>query len=259
VLTGITLASCSRVIIADDDVRYDAAALLEVQRRLEDADLVAPQNYFRPLPWHACLDTARTLMNRATGGDWPGTFGVRRALLLQTEGYDGNVLFENLELVRTVQAAGGHVVRPLDLFVRRLPPATGHFWSQRVRQAYDEFARPLRLLLWLSVMPLAGLLTWISGPSGLMLPVAASVAIAEVGRHVGHGRRVFPFVASLVAPLWVIERALCSWVAVAARIVVGGVPYGGRVVTRAATAASVLRRRHADVRGERSVAAEPGA
>ena len=66
----------------------------------------------------------------------------------------GAVLFENLELVRTIEAVGGRSVSAPDLFVRRLPPETPHFWRQRVRQAYDEFARPPRLIAALSILPL---------------------------------------------------------------------------------------------------------
>ncbi|MGI8671006.1 MAG: glycosyltransferase [Luteitalea sp.] len=247
-LTGIRLASTAYVVVADDDVRYDAAGLVALQHALQDAELVRPQNYFDPLPWHACLDTARTLINRVTGGDWPGTFGVRRAVLERTGGYDGNVLFENLELVRTVRAAGGRESRPLQLFVRRLPPRTDHFWSQRVRQAYDEFARPARLLTWLSVIPvlaLAARLHWLLFGGVLLAPLA----VAEAGRRVGNGVRVFPLRATLAAPLWVLERGVCAWLAVAARVALGGVPYRGRVLSRAATPYRTLVSRHASAAG----------
>jgi hypothetical protein len=146
VLTGLRLASHEAVVIADDDVRHTRETLDTLERLLGDSDIVRPQNYFDPLPWHARLDTGRILINRMTGGDWPGTLAVRRSTLLRSGGYDGNVLFENLELVRTVEAVGGRSVSAPDLFVRRLPPETPHFWGQRVRQAYDEFARPLRLI-----------------------------------------------------------------------------------------------------------------
>ncbi len=73
VLTGLRLASHARVIIADDDVRYDEAALNRLAAALDAAEVVRPQNYFDPLPWHACWDTGRILLNRVTGGDWPGT------------------------------------------------------------------------------------------------------------------------------------------------------------------------------------------
>ncbi|HEV2894293.1 MAG TPA: glycosyltransferase family 2 protein, partial [Actinomycetota bacterium] len=153
VLTGLAAAGHEAVVLADDDVRYDPATLRRLVGLLEEADLVRPQNYFAPLPWHARLDTARTLLNRVAGGDFPGTLGVRRSLVLGAGGYDGDVLFENLELLRTVRAAGGTVLTPLDLYVRRLPPDTGHFLGQRVRQAYDELARPARLAASLALLP----------------------------------------------------------------------------------------------------------
>jgi hypothetical protein len=164
-------------------------------------------------------------------------------MLIVTGGYDGDVLFENLELVRTVVAAGGIAACPLDLYVRRLAPATSHFWSQRVRQAYDEFARPHRLAFWLAVLPTVIVLAfmhlwWMLGVSAVTV-----VAIAEAGRRRKHGARVFPFAASLAAPVWICERAICAWLAVAARLIWGGIPYRGRVIARAATPVRVLQHR----------------
>jgi hypothetical protein len=244
VLTGVRLASHERLIVADDDVRYDAESLARVARALDTAHVVRPQNYFEPLPWHARWDTGRMLLNRVTGGDWPGTLGVRRSVLLETGGYDGRVLFENLELVRTVRAAGGVERRPLNLFVRRLPPSTAHFWSQRVRQAYDEFARPSRLLFWLTVVPGLGGLTLLRGGWVVVAAASAAMATAELGRRVGDGASVFPVRASLAAPLWVLERGICAWLAVGARVWLGGVSYSGRRLSRAATPFRTLVRRY---------------
>ena len=96
------------MVIADDDVRYDEVALERTVAALDEVELVRPQNYFAPLTWHARWDTARTLLNRVAGGvDFPGTLAVRRSALRGTDGYDGDVLFENLELIRTIEAAGG--------------------------------------------------------------------------------------------------------------------------------------------------------
>ena len=81
VLTGLRLARHEHVVIADDDVRYDEQALRTLRRLLDRADLVRPQNYFDPLPWHAHWDTGRSLLNRAVGADYPGTLGVRRSHL----------------------------------------------------------------------------------------------------------------------------------------------------------------------------------
>jgi len=251
VLTGLRHASQPYVVVADDDVRYDEAGLEAVQRSLDRSEIVRPQNYFSPVPWHARLDTARTLINRVTGGDWPGTFGLRRALLERTNGYDGDVLFENLELVRTVKAAGGREHRPLNLFVRRLPPRTRHFWSQRVRQAYDEFARPPRLLTWLAVLPAIVLVVTRHGASAVAAVIMIPMLLAEAGRRIGDGTRVFPASAALMAPLWMLERAVCVWIAVAARALVGGVHYRGRVLSKSATPYRTLvaRHGHSHIRG----------
>jgi hypothetical protein len=243
VLTGVRLASHEKIVVADDDVRYDERALERIARELDDVHVVRPQNYFTPLPWHARWDTGRMLLNRLMGGDWPGTLGVRRSILRATGGYDGRAMFENLELVRTVLAAGGTESVPLDLFVARRPSTTRHFWSQRVRQAYDEIARPPRLVAQLAVLPLAVTGVARFGWTALGWGALAIATIAEVGRRRANGTAVFPATASLLAPAWVAERAVCSWLAVGARVFLGGVPYRGTVLRHAATPMRELRAR----------------
>jgi hypothetical protein len=242
VMTGVTIARHDRVVLADDDVRYDSEVLARVVAALASAEVVRPQNYFVVLPWHARWDTARTLVNRAFGSDYPGTLGVRRDFLLAAGGYDGNVLFENLELIRTVRAAGGRELRADDLFVARLPPDVRHFVGQRVRQAYDGFAQPGRLAVELALLPLS---VWVARrPLRAMLAVMTAIAVAERGRRRAGGAAVFPAGSALWAPLWVIERAGCAWLAVWARLR-GGVRYQGARLYRAATPAGVLAARAA--------------
>ena len=245
VLTGLRLASHECVIIADDDVRYDDRALAQMVAALATADVVRPQNYFEPLPWHARWDSSRMLMNRLTGGDWPGTLGVRRSRLVATNGYDGSVMFENLELVRTVLAAGGRESVLYGAYVLRRPSTARHFWSQRVRQAYDEIARPARFISQLAVLPLviATAREWLA----IAIWAAALVAAAEAGRRREGATRFFPASTPLFAPLWTAERAICSWLALGARIFLGGVPYRGAILHRAATPMRVLRQRYATV------------
>jgi hypothetical protein len=245
VLTGVRIARHERLVIADDDVRYDADALARVANALDGADVVRPQNYFEPLPWHARWDSARTLLNRVAGGDWPGTLGVRRSALRRTGGYDGTAMFENLELVRTVVAAGGREVLLLDAFVARRPSSARHFWSQRVRQAYDELARPWRLVAQLAVLPIALLAGATLGWPAITVGALALVGVAEIGRRHGGATRVFPASIALFAPVWVAERAVGSWLAIASRVVYGGVRYRGTVLRHAATPMRVLRARHA--------------
>ncbi len=243
VLTGLRLASHEAVIIADDDVRYDDTSLAQVIAALGAADVVRPQNYFEPLPWHARWDSGRMLLNRLTGGDWPGTLGVRRSRLQATNGYDGSVMFENLELVRTVLASGGSEHVLYGAYVLRRPSTTKHFWSQRVRQAYDEIARPARFIFQLAVLPIALALALTGRWLAIALGVAAIVLAAELGRRRYGATRAFPASTPLFAPLWTAERALCSWLALGARLFLGGVPYRGTILHRAATPMRVLRQR----------------
>ncbi|HEX9969661.1 MAG TPA: glycosyltransferase, partial [Acidimicrobiales bacterium] len=204
VLTGLRRAAHDKVVVADDDVRWRAGQLAVVERLLDRYEVVRPQNAFSPLPWHARWDTGRMLVNRAMGGDWPGTLGVQRSVLLAAGGYAGDVMFENLELVRTVQAAGGREHVALDVIVERRPPSTRQFFDQRVRQAYDELARPRRLVAQLALLPLVA----VGGRRAAAVAAGSAVAVAAVGRRRAGGRHAFPASAPLWAPLWVAERGL---------------------------------------------------
>lgn len=255
VRTGVRLASRERVVIADDDVRYEPGALRRTAKLLDRHDLVRPQNYFDRLPWHARWDTARTLLNRSFGRDYPGTLGVRRSRMLAMGMYDGDVLFENLELIRTVRAHGGSVASPLDLYVARVPPSSAHFWGQRTRQAYDDFALPLRMALWLAVVPLTVTAVLRRRPPLATAPAATSVAAAEVGRRRAGGATVFPATSSLLAPVWILERGICAWLAVLRRLRFGGVRYGDSVIPVAAHSERQLRRRFEK---RREAGADPG-
>ncbi|GAB3069540.1 glycosyltransferase family 2 protein [Micromonospora schwarzwaldensis] len=242
VLTGVALARHEHVVIADDDVRYDLPALRAVHDLLDRVDLVRPQNHFAPLTWHAWWDTGRTLLARVFGGDWPGTLALRRSTFLAMGGYDPDVLFENLELVRTVRAYGGSTATPAWLYVRRLPPTAAHFLGQRVRQAYDETARPAWLLAALAVLPATAVALVARRPGLLLRAGLVTVAVAELGRRRAGGARVFPAHTTLAAPAWVLERGVCAWLAVGRRLR-GGVPYAGSRLRTAAHSTRALRRR----------------
>jgi hypothetical protein len=252
VVTGVRECGGELVVLADDDVRYDCAALRRAVELLAEAELVRPQNYFDELPWHARWDTARSLLNRVfTGdpsfpvGDFPGTLAVRRSAFFAAGAYDGDALFENLELMRTIHAAGGSVLTPLDLYVARRPPSTAHFRSQRVRQAYDDFAIPARIGAFLAVLPLLALLTrrGRTGHRRLIAAALASIGLAEMGRRRAGGAKRFPLSGSLLAPAWIAERSLCAWLALGARLR-GGVRYGEGRLPHSATPLRELRRRY---------------
>lgn len=256
VVTGVRRARNEFVVIADDDVRYRHSELARLVDTLRRCDLVRPQNYFRPWVWHALWDAPRSLLNRVhTGdhefprGDFPGTFGIRRSTFMAADGYDGDTLFENLELMRTVLASGGTVLTALDLFVARRPPSTRHFLAQRIRQAYDDQAMPARAAAFLAILPLGLALRGASRRWFLGLVAFTSVVLAEEGRQTGGANRRFPVAASLFAPAWTAERAVCSWLALVAAFR-GGAKYGERRLKKAANPTNRLRREMAGAGAE---------
>jgi hypothetical protein len=247
VMTGVRHSSKEYLVLADDDVRYTLPGLRRLVELLARAEVVRPQNYFLSLPWHARWDTARTLLNRAFASDFPGTLGVRRSALEATGGYDGDVLFENLELIRTVTSAGGRELRADDLFVGRIPATAAHFKGQRVRQAYDDFAQPLRLVAELSLLPL--MIFAVRTPARWIPLLAAAIATAEAGRRRKRGREAFPPTSALWAPCWLLERAICIWLALGQRLA-GGVKYAGTRMPTAGTSRYRLRRKYAAQRSQ---------
>jgi hypothetical protein len=240
VVTGVVRARHERVVVADDDVRYDARTLTAVASRLDHADVVRPQCVFDPPVWHTRWDTARILVNRAVGHDFPGTHALRRSTFLEAGGYDDAVLFENLEMTRTLVAAGARVEDAPSAYVHRVPPSTSQFLGQRIRQAYDDFAQPARLLTELALLPALALSSR-RRPALLAVGALASVAVAEVGRRRAGGQAVFERTAALWAPLWVLERSVCVWLAVLDRAT-GGARYGATRLPLAAHSVRTLRR-----------------
>jgi hypothetical protein len=132
---------------------------------------------------------------------------------------------------------------PLDLYVARKPPSTRHFLSQRVRQAYDDFAVPLRMGAFLSIVPLVAEQIRRGRGNQVVAATLASIALAEAGRRRSGGAERFPVTGSLLAPAWIAERSVCAWLALAARLK-GGVRYGEVRISHSASSMHRLRRRH---------------
>jgi hypothetical protein len=237
VLTGVEHTRTECLILADDDVVYTAADVDRMCAMLAHHDLVVPQNYFRPLPWWARVETGRILLNRAcrAAGDYPGTFGVRRSTFLRLGPYDGDVLFENEEMRRHFLSHGARVRHARDFFIARRPPPFAKWREQRVRQAYEDLGFRAKTALFVALVPLAAA-TWVLAGAGGMAAYAALVAVASVllaavGRGDGAARVVPPAVC-LWAPLWVVERAVSVHRAVWARLIRGGCAYGGNIIAR---------------------------
>jgi CDGSH-type Zn-finger protein len=231
VCDGVHAASTPFVIIADDDVRYHEDALSAVSALLACHEAVVPQNYFHPTPWHARWDTGRSLLNRCFGADFAGTITVSRAAFLASRGYCGAVLFENLELIRTIEAAGFSVCKAREVYVPRRPPTTRQFLNQRLRQAYDSRAQPRRLVVELSVLPSLTVIN--RSPRTLAAFVGLIVVLAEIGRRRSRGGAIWPPSSAFWAPAWVLERSAAAWIVMllARR---GGVRYHGRKLKIAA-------------------------
>ncbi len=238
-MTGIRRARYDAVVLADDDVRHTPDTLGRLVEALARADLVRPVNVYDSWPWQARWDGARTLVNVAFGADWPGTFALRRSTVTRVGGWSPHVLFENLELWRTIEGAG-HVVLSLpEVRVPREPPSVQQFWSQRLRQAYDDLAQPGRLVAELSILPLAALAAR-RGPGPLVGLAALGVLLGARGRR-RLGAGWVPPAVPLWAPVWLLERGVCAWAALGSRLR-GGVSYHGTRVRVAAHSSAQLRR-----------------
>lgn len=259
---GVFAARNEHVVIADDDVRYDIGSLAALAAALAEADLVLPQNHFAgPARWHSIWDTGRTLLARSVGHDYPGTLALRRTWFMRAGGYGDGSLFENLELIRTVRASGGVVRWRPDIYVPRVAPTSSTFWSQRIRQAYDDLAQPGKLFAMLAIVPACAVVVR-RCPRYLVIGLVGVIGAAEMGRRRHGGAQRFSVVASLGAPVWVLERAVCAWIAVWVRLFRGGVKYRDGRLRKAATPSRALRRRfhpaRTPLRAHRRTMVSPG-
>ena len=116
----------------------------------------------------------------------------------------------------------------------------GHIARRSVRQAYDDFAQPARLVAELALLPvvLTAALARAWGLLGLL--ALAVILVAESGRRLGRTRSAVSAAIPLWAPAWVAERAVTVWLAAIHRAR-GGIGYAGRRIFAAATPVSLLR------------------
>ncbi len=236
--TGVELATHDRIILADDDIRYDPRQVAEICGRLERHDVVRPQNFLQPLPWWALMEASRMLINRATlrAADYPGTCAFRREAMLLAGEYDGDVLFDNEEMIRHFAREGFSIEYANDFFVRKNAPAFRKWLEQRARQAYEDFPLRAKTILFASILPLALAAGALGGVRALCFfgaaIGAASVTLATLGRARGEAREFFPWRVCAFAPLWIFERALSTYWAMGWYFLRGGYPFGGRLLRK---------------------------
>jgi hypothetical protein len=236
--TGVDLASCERIILADDDIRYTSADVARACELLTHHEMVRPQNYLRPLPLWARTEAARMLINRGVlrTGDYPGTCAFRRSTCLRVGHYDGDVLFDNEEIVRHFVLKGADVCFALGLFILKRPPTFKKWIEQRPRQAYEDFVMRAKTALFMSLVPLAALLGLLVGARA-MLGFVVVVSICAMlcalrGLLRDRAYRFFPASMILYAPLWILERALSIYWALYWRMTRGGYPFGDRLLSK---------------------------
>ena len=236
--TGVNLASSEKIILADDDIRYAPSEIDRVCALLDDFEVVRPQNFLSPLPWWARMEAARMLVNRATlrTADYPGTCAFRRATMLRAGHYDGDVLFDNEEIIRHFASEGATIDYATNLFVQKRPPTWQKWFEQRPRQAYEDFGLRTKTALFFSVLPLAILVAFAAGVKGIAFFAGAiaalAITLAAIGRRRGTAAQHFPLSVCLFAPLWIFERALSTYWALAWHLTHGGYPFGDRILSK---------------------------
>jgi hypothetical protein len=236
--TGVDLASCERIVLADDDIRYTSDDIARACSLLERHEMVRPQNYLTPLPWWARTESARMLINRGAlrAGDYPGTCAFRRSTCLRVGHYDGDVLFDNEEIVRHFALSGADVLCATDFFVLKRPPTFDKWLEQRPRQAYEDFVMRAKTLLFASLVPAALALALFAGGPALLAFAGfvslASVLVALRGLLRDRAYGFFPAWTVLYAPLWVLERALSVYWAFYWRVRYGGYPFGAALLSK---------------------------
>lgn len=156
--------------------------------------------------------------------------------MLRVGHYDGDVLFDNEELIRHFARAGAAIGYAADLFVQKRSPGFRKWMEQRPRQAYEDFGLRAKTALFLS-LPIVAL--WIAAKFGwkaLFAYVAcastAAVLIAAIGRSRGAASNYFPISVVFFAPLWVFERSLSTYWALYWHFARGGYPFGDKILSK---------------------------
>ena len=253
VVTGVRWARHERVVLADDDVRYDDASLRAVVAGSGRGGAGAPPERVHQLA------VARPLGHRPEpaeprGLPRPPRHLRRTPFLLRRHG--------RLRRRRAVREPRADA----DRGVLRRP---GRRPARRLRRPHPPGRRPL--LVPASAPGVrrpraahtaaAGAVCAATGPAGpssragsVLAGALAAVLVAEAGRRRAGGASAYPRSAAWWALPWLGERSVCVWLALA-QVPRGGAPYAGGRVRRAATPIRRLRsrtRRPLEGNGDRS-------
>ena len=178
------------------------------------------------------------LINRATlrTADYPGTCAFRKSAMLGVGHYDGDVLFDNEEMIRHFAHCGCSIAYANDLFVEKRSPSFNKSIEQRPRQAYEDFGMRAKTALFLTLFPMLVLVSlWFGGQATVTycaVLATLSVLLALGGRARGRAAQFFPIRCCCFAPLWVWERSFSTYWAFYWYFSRGGYPFGDQLLSR---------------------------
>ncbi|HUP63270.1 MAG TPA: hypothetical protein VNA69_22965 [Thermoanaerobaculia bacterium] len=213
VRAAAAVASCEKIVVATDDVRYAPEAIFRICSLLDIHEIVEPQDYLDPLPWWGGIDAGRILVHRGIEPrpDHGATFGFRRGVVRALRTLTTSEAAS--DQVRRLASHGAAVHPAHDVFVRRQPRLFADWLAHRPRLAAEEFELPFRTAFFLALLPLLALLATLGGAtlasSCAGVIAFASVALALRGR-IG-AASFFPLRACLFAPLWLLERSVAVY------------------------------------------------
>lgn len=213
------VASCEKVIVAAEDVRYTSDAIDQLCDFLDVHEVVEPQDYLEPLPWWGSVEAGGILVHRALEPqpDHGATFAFRRNIIRTLRSLGTDV---SDDATRRLVAAGAEVFAAGDVFVRREPVALGAWIGNRARIAGSDFALPMKSAFFFTLVPLLLLLALLGEPrfAGIYagLVVFSSIGLAVRGR--AGASAFFPLRACLFAPLWILERSFSVYWALFRRL-----------------------------------------
>jgi hypothetical protein len=184
------------------------------------------------LTFCAKMEAARMLINRATlrTADYPGTCAFRRETFRSAGEYDGDVLFDNEELIRHFARHGARIFYANDFFIRKRPPTFRKWLEQRPRQAYEDFGLRFKTIVFASFLPIAIAVALVNAK--WLSIFLLSILLAAIGRERGHARKYFAFNICFFAPFWILERTLSTYWAFWWFLRRGGYPFGERLLTK---------------------------
>ena len=210
VRAALAAASCEKVIVAAEDVRYTPQAVGQLCDLLDLHEVVEPQDYLDPLPWWGGIEAGRILLHRGVEPqpDHGVTFGFRRTAVRSLRTLAPTRVYDDQP--RRLSAVGAEVHAAPEVFVKREPGAFREWLTARARQAGDDFALPMKSAFFFSLLPMLLLLAVLGGIqfAGAYAAAIAFASIALALRGRAGAAAYFPLRSVLFAPVWVFERSV---------------------------------------------------